>query len=75
MVAGVRMWESKMFTEEQMVAWENKTTVQQTWQNLQDYFTEKWLDQRQYSQATAKHSQFKDAVLAAQELAEAEKEG
>jgi hypothetical protein len=32
------MWESKMFTEDQMVAWENKTPAQQTWQNLQDYF-------------------------------------
>ncbi len=55
MTAGSRMWESKMFTKDQMVAWENKTTAQQTWQNLQDYFTEKWLGQRQYSQATAKH--------------------
>jgi hypothetical protein len=40
-VAGARMWESKMFTEDQMVEWENKTPAQQTWQNLQDYFTEK----------------------------------
>ncbi len=73
--AGVRMWESEMFTKDQMVAWENKTPAQQTWQNLQDYFTEKWLEQRQYLQATAKQSQFKDAVLAAQELAAAEEEG
>jgi hypothetical protein len=36
---------------------------------------EKLLEQRQYSQATAKHSQFKDAALAAQELAAAEEEG
>jgi hypothetical protein len=28
MAAGVRMWESKMFTEDQMVIWENKTPVQ-----------------------------------------------
>jgi len=67
MAAGARMWESKMFTEDQMVAWENKTTAQQTWQALQDYFTEKWLECRQYSQAKAKHSQFKDAALAAEE--------
>ena len=58
-----------------MVAWENKTTTQQTWQNLQDDFTENWLEQRQYLQATAKHSWFKDAALAAQELAAAEEEG
>jgi hypothetical protein len=58
-----------------MVAWENKTAMQQTWKNLQDYFTVKWLEQRQYLQATAKHSQFKDAALAAQELAAAEEEG
>ncbi len=75
MVVGVRMWESKMFTKDQIVAWENKTPVQQTWQNLQDYFTEKWLEQRQYSQATAKQSRFKDAALTTQELAAAEEEG
>jgi hypothetical protein len=39
--AGAKMWESEMFTEDQMVAWENKTAGQQTWQALQDYFTEK----------------------------------
>jgi hypothetical protein len=75
MVAGARMWESEMFTEDQMVAWENKTPMQQTWQNLQDYFTEKWLERRQYLQATAKQLWFKDAALAAQELAAAEEEG
>jgi hypothetical protein len=55
MVAGARMWESKMFTKDQLVLWENKPAANQTWQALQDYFTEKWLDCRQYSQATAKH--------------------
>jgi hypothetical protein len=75
MAAGMRMWESKMFTKDQMVAWDNKPAAQQTWQNLQDYFTEKWLEQRQYSQATAKHLWFKDAALVAQELAAAEEEG
>ncbi len=55
MAAGARMWESKMFTEDQMVAWENKPATAQTWQALQDFFTEKWLERRQYSQATAKH--------------------
>jgi hypothetical protein len=64
-----------MFTEDKMVAWENKTAAQQTWQNLQDYFTEKLLEQRQYSQATARPSHFKDPALAAQELAAAEEEG
>jgi hypothetical protein len=75
MAAGARMWESEMFTEDQMVAWENKPAAAQTWQALQDYFTEKWLERRQYSQATAKHSRFKDAALAAQEQAAAEEEG
>jgi hypothetical protein len=75
MAAGARMWESKMFTEDQMIAWENKTTAQQTWQALQDYFTEKWLERCQYLQATAKHSRFKDAALAAQETAAAEEVG
>ena len=30
MAAGARMWENKMFTEDQMVAWENKLVVDQT---------------------------------------------
>jgi hypothetical protein len=75
MAAGARMWESKMFTEDQTVAWENKPAAQQTWQALQDYFTEKWLERCQYSQATAKHLRFKDAALAAQEQAAAAEEG
>ncbi len=69
------MWESKMFTKDQMVAWENKPTAQETWQALQDYFMEKWLERRQYSQATAKHSRFKDAAIAAQEQVAAAEEG
>jgi hypothetical protein len=72
--AGARMWESKMFTEDQMVVWKNKTAAQQTWQNLQDYFTEKWQERRQYLQATVKHMRFKDTALAMQKLAAAEEE-
>ena len=75
MAAGARMWESEMFTEDQMVAWENKPAAAQTWQALQDYFTKKWLERQQYSQATVKHSRFKDTALAAQEQAAAEEEG
>ncbi len=75
MAAGARMWESEMFTKDQMVAWENKPAVQQTWQALQDYFTEKGLECCQYSQATEKHSRFKDAALATQEQAAAAEEG
>jgi hypothetical protein len=75
MAAGARMWESEMFTEDQMVAWENKPTVDQTWVNLQAYFTEKWLERRQYSAATAKQSRFKEAALAAQEQVAATEEG
>ncbi len=75
MAAGGRMWESEMFTKDQMVAWENKPAAQQMWQLLQDYYTEKWLECRQYLQATAKHSRFKDAALAAQEQAVAEDKG
>jgi hypothetical protein len=75
MAAGARMWELEMFTKDQMVAWENKPATQQTWQALQDYFTEKWLECHQYSQATAKHSRFKDVALTAQEMAMAEGEG
>jgi hypothetical protein len=63
--ADARVWESKMFTKDQTVAWESKPAAQQTWQALQDYFTEKWLERRQYSQVTAKHLRFKDTALAA----------
>jgi hypothetical protein len=61
MVAGACMWESEMFTEDQMVAWENKPTADQTWS--------------QYSAVTAKQSHFKEAALAAQEQASVEEEG
>jgi hypothetical protein len=75
MAAGTRMWESKMFTKDQMVAWKSKPATQQTWQALQDYFTEKWLERCQYSQATAKHLRFKDTALSTQEQAAAAEEG
>jgi hypothetical protein len=55
--------------------WENKPAANQTWQALQDYFTKRWLERRQYLQATAKHSRFKNAALAAQEQVAAEEEG
>jgi hypothetical protein len=73
--AGARMWESEMFTKDQMAVWKNKPAAQQTWQALQDYFTKKWLEHRQYSQVTAKHSRFKDAALTAKKLAAKVEEG
>jgi predicted RNA-binding Zn-ribbon protein involved in translation (DUF1610 family) len=75
MAAGAQMWASEMFTEEQMLGWENKSTADQTWLNLQAYFTEKWLERKQYSTTTAKQSQFKEAALAAQEKETAATEG
>jgi hypothetical protein len=75
MAAGAQMWQSKMFTEDQMVAWENRTSATQTWTALQTYFTEKWLERKQYSATTAKQSRFKEAALLAQETAAAEEEG
>jgi hypothetical protein len=44
-------------------------------QALQVYLTKKWLEHRQFSQATAKQSHIKDATLAPQEQAAAEEEG
>jgi hypothetical protein len=75
MVAGARMWKSKMFTEDQMVSWENRPAVEQPWTNLQTYFTEKWLKRRQDSAAIAKQSRFKEAALAVQEQVAATEEG
>jgi hypothetical protein len=75
MAAGAQMWQSEMFTEDQMIAWETKTAAQQTWAKLQTYFTKKWLERKQYSATTAKQSRFKEAALLAQETAAAEDEG
>jgi hypothetical protein len=75
MAAGAQMWNSKMFTEHQMVAWENRTAAQQMWAALQTYFSDKWLERKQYSATTAKQSHFKEAALFAQETAAAEEEG
>jgi hypothetical protein len=58
-----------------MVAWENRAAADQTWPNLQAYFTKKWLKRKQYSATTAKQSQFKEAVLLVQEAAAAKEEG
>ncbi len=47
----------------------------QTWAALQTYFTEKWLERKQYLATTAKQSRFKEAALLAQETAAVEEEG
>jgi hypothetical protein len=70
--AGAQMWQSKMFTEDQIVAWENRTLATQTWAVLQTYFTEKWMERKQYSSTTPKQSQLKEAALQTQETAAAE---
>jgi hypothetical protein len=75
MAAGAQMWQSEIFTEDQMVAWENRTSATQTWAALQTYFTEKWLERKQYSATMAKQSRFKEAALQAQEAAAAEEKG
>jgi hypothetical protein len=75
MAAGAQMWNRKMFTKDQMVAWENRTAEQQTWAALQMYFIDKWLERKQYSVTTAKQSRFKEAALLAKETAAAEEEG
>jgi hypothetical protein len=58
-----------------MIAWESKPTADQTWDNLQTYFMEKWLERCQFLAATAMQLLFKEAALAAQEQASAEEEG
>jgi hypothetical protein len=59
------MWESEMFTEDQMVAWEKKPTADQRLDNLKTYITEKWLERCQHLAAMAKQLRFKKAALAA----------
>jgi hypothetical protein len=75
MAAGAQMWNSEMFTEDQMLSWENKPAIDQTWPNLQTYFSKKWLEWKQYLAMTAKQSCFKEAALLARETAAAEEEG
>jgi hypothetical protein len=75
MAAGAQMWNSEMFTEDQMLSWENKLTINQTWPNLQTYFTKKWLERKQYLATMAKQSCFKEAALLALETAATEEEG
>jgi hypothetical protein len=58
-----------------MVVWENSGAMAQIWAALQTYFTEKWLERKQYSATTAKQLQFKEAALLAQETAAAKEEG
>ncbi len=53
MAVGSQMWQSEMFTEDQMVVWENRGAMAQTWAALQTYVTEKWLERKQYSATTA----------------------
>jgi hypothetical protein len=74
MAIGAQMWQSEMFTDDQMVACENKPAAMQTWAKLQTYFNEKWLQCKQYSATTAKESRFKEAALLAQETAAASAE-
>ncbi len=75
MAAGAQMWQWEMFTEDQLVVWENRGAMAQTWAALQTYFTEKWLERKHYLATTAKQSRFKEAALLAQETAAAEEEG
>jgi hypothetical protein len=75
MAAGARMWESKMFTEDQMAAWENKTPMQQTWQNLQEHFTEKIARAKTICASHRKTVAVQGCSLAAQELEAVEEEG
>ena len=58
-----------------VLGWENKPIADQMWVQLQVYFTEKWLEQKQYSATTAKQSRFKEAALATQQKEAAEAEG
>ncbi len=69
------MWEREMFIKNLMVAWKNKTPAQANLAGPPGLLMEKWLEHRQYLQATVKHLHFEDAALAAQELAAAEEEG
>ena len=52
-----------------------QTMAQQTLAASQTYFTDKWLERKQYLATTARQSRFKEAALLAQETKAAKEEG
>ena len=58
MACVARMFESKYFTEEKLIEWENKPDADKTWALVKTYFTTLYNDRRQFSKAMAGQSVF-----------------
>ena len=55
------MYASDLFTEEEMIGWENKPENDKTWINCQTYFKEKYENRKRYNEAKAKRSGYHSA--------------
>jgi hypothetical protein len=53
-VAVSMMWSSGIFTEDQMVDWEDKAEGDKTWAMAQAYFTTKWQSRQAFTKSTNK---------------------
>ena len=53
-VAVSMMWSSVVFTEDQMVDWEDKAEGDKTWATAQAYFTTKWQSRQAFTKSMNK---------------------
>ena len=58
MACVARMFESKYFTKEKLIEWENKPDADKTWDLVKTYFTALYNDRMQFSKAMAGQSVF-----------------
>jgi hypothetical protein len=60
------MWSSGVFTEDQMIDWEDKAEGNKTWAMAQTYFTTKWQSRQAFTKSTNKKGlRFHDQSLGA----------
>ena len=62
MAAVARMWESEFFTDKNLIKWEKKEAVDQTWTNVKTYLKELYQSHKQYSKSLAKWSRFHESA-------------
>jgi hypothetical protein len=76
MAAEAQIWQSKMITEDHMVAW-GRTRQPHSSHGLSSRLTsqKKWLESKQFSATMTKQLRFKEAAWLAQETAAAKDEG
>jgi hypothetical protein len=55
------MYASDLFTEEELIGWENRTDANKTWLECQTYFKEKYENRQRYNNAKAKKTGYHSA--------------